>query len=108
LNLLQRINDTLEADFNLEHFKHVETYDPDTGTAKSYLISQTSQQVHVSKLNKTFIFEKDEPIYMEMSQKYDEEMIRTLADDAGFDIVRNFTDRRQYFLDSIWKLKVEN
>jgi len=90
LNLLQRINDALEADFNLEHFRHVETYDPDTGTAKSYLISQTRQQVHVSKLDKTFTFEKDEPIYTEMSQKYDEEMIQNLADHSGFEVVRNF------------------
>jgi L-histidine Nalpha-methyltransferase len=108
LNLLQRINDALEADFNLEHFRHVETYDPDTGTAKSYLISQTRQQVHVSKLDKTFTFEKDEPIYTEMSQKYDEEMIQNLADHSGFEVVRNFTDRRHYFLDSIWKLKDKN
>jgi L-histidine Nalpha-methyltransferase len=105
LNLLQRINDELQADFNLEHFRHVETYDTDTGTAKSYLISQTRQQVHVKKLHKTFIFEKDEPIYMEMSQKYDAEMIRALAHHSGFEVVRNFTDRRNYFVDSIWKLK---
>jgi L-histidine Nalpha-methyltransferase len=103
LNLLQRINNELQADFNLAQFRHTEYYDPATGTAKSYLISLCEQQVHLAALGKTINFEKNESIYMEMSQKYDLEMIRELAENSGFEIVRNFTDNRQFFTDSIWK-----
>lgn len=105
LNLLQRINNELQADFKLAQFQHIEYYDPATGTAKSYLISLCEQPVHLAALGKTINFEKNESIYMEMSQKYDLEMIRELAENSGFEIVRNFTDKRQFFMDSIWKPK---
>lgn len=103
LNLLQRVNNELEADFNLKKYRHIETYDPTTGAAKSFLISECKQQVYVAGLDKTFFFEKDEHVYMEMSQKYDPEMIHALAENAGFEIVGNFTDKRQFFINSIWK-----
>jgi len=103
LNLLQRINNELQADFKLAQFRHTEYYDPATGAAKSYLISLSEQQVHLAALGKTFDFQKDERIYMEMSQKYDLELIRELAENSGFEIVRNYTDNRQFFIDSIWK-----
>jgi L-histidine Nalpha-methyltransferase len=105
LNLLQRINNELQADFKLAQFRHKEFYNPLTGKAKSYLISLCEQQVYVAALGKTFDFRKDEGIYMEMSQKYDLEMIQELAENSGFEIVRNFTDNRQFFMDSIWKPK---
>ena len=105
LNLLQRINNELQADFNLSQFRHKEFYDPLTGAAKSYLISLSEQKVHVVALGKIFDFQKDECIYMEMSQKYDLEMIQELAENSGFEIVRNFTDNRQFFADSIWEPK---
>jgi L-histidine Nalpha-methyltransferase len=105
LNLLQRINNELQADFNVAKFRHTEYYDPATGTAKSYLISLSDQKVNVAALGKTFDFKKDEGIYMEMSQKYDLEMIQDLAEKSGFEIVRNFTDNQQFFIDSIWKPK---
>lgn len=105
LNLLQRLNDELGANFNLEHFKHQEVYDPQTGTAKSFLISLVKQSVYVEELAKSFEFDQWETIYTEMSQKYDLKMITSFADRCGFEIVRNFTDSRQYFMNSLWKLK---
>ncbi len=106
LNLLQRMNKELGADFILENFRHIETYHPKTGTAKSFLISQCKQQVHFAELDKTFSFENDERIFMEMSQKYDSEMIHSLAENTGFEVVSNFTDSRQFFINSIWE-KIE-
>ena len=105
LNLLQRINDELNADFNLNHFRHIEVYDPKSGIAKSKLISLKKQEVIIHGFSKTFSFEQGESIFMEMSQKYDMEMILDLADKSGFKIVRNLYDERQYFVDSLWKLK---
>lgn len=105
LNLLQRINDDLGGDFNLQNFAHQEIYETETGTAKSYLVSKIKQQVNIRKLYKIFHFEKDERIFMEMSQKYDEDMIQNLAERSGFEIVKNLYDSRHYFVNSIWKLK---
>ena len=105
LNLLQRINDELNADFNLNNFSHNEVYDPESGIAKSKLISLKKQEVVIHDLNKTISFEQGESIFMEMSQKYDLEMIMDLANKSGFKIVRNLYDKRQYFVNSLWKLK---
>ena len=71
LNLLQRINNELNANFILHNFRHREVYDPQSGTAKSKLISLIKQEVEIHDLNKTVSFEKGESIFMEMSQKKD-------------------------------------
>ncbi len=105
LNLLQRINNELNANFILHKFRHQEVYNPQSGTAKSMLISLEKQEVEIHDLNKTVSFEKGESIFMEMSQKYDMKMIMDLANKSGFKIVRNFYDKRQYFVNSLWKLK---
>lgn len=105
LNLLQRINNELDADFYLSNFKHQEEYSSATGTAKSYLISQIDQEVNIQILDKTISFDEGEKVFMEMSQKYDLEMINELAEKSGFEIVRNFFDERQFFVNSLWKLK---
>ena len=105
LNLLERINREMGADFNLQNFKHHETYNPRSGAAKSYLISLKDQQVYIEDLNRSFFFKKWESIFMERSQKYDMDMINDLAINSGFEIVRNFYDDRQYFVNSLWKLK---
>ncbi len=105
LNLLQRINDELGGDFNLGMFNHREVYDQHSGTAKSFLVSQTRQIVTISELNLTIKFEGGETIFMEISQKYDLEMIHNLSINSGFEIVRNYHDKRQYFVNSLWKLK---
>jgi uncharacterized SAM-dependent methyltransferase len=68
----------------LAGFKHHEVYDPQTGTARSFLISIADQKVTISALSKTFSFRKWEPIFMERSQKYDLEMIHNLAKNSGY------------------------
>jgi len=108
LNLLQRINDELGADFQLDNFCHQEIYNPETGTAKSYLISQNTHHVHIPQLDRTFLFRQDEKIFMEMSQKYDQQMINRLAETSGFEVVKNFKDHRSWFVNSLWKVKDES
>jgi len=44
---------------------------------------------------------------MEMSQKYDLDMINRLAEKSGFRIVRNYFDQRQFFVNSLWT-KIKN
>lgn len=104
LNLLSRINDELDADFNTDNFIHQEVYDPYTGIAESYLISTKDQQVHILDLDRTIHLQENERIYMEMSQKYDETMIETLAGNSGFRIINNYYDKRSWFVDSLWGL----
>ena len=105
LNLLVRMNKELNANFNLNIFKHLETYNPISGTAKSYLVSLRRQQVRIATLDLDISFDEDEAILTEISQKYDLAMISQLATEAGFSIMTNLYDQQQFFTNSLWKLK---
>ena len=101
LNLLKRINRELKADFNLEQFDHYPTYNPETGTCKSFLISLTKQTVQLGM--QPIDFDENEYIDMEVSQKYNLEETNQLALDAGFQPVQYFFDRKKWFVDVVWE-----
>lgn len=103
LNLLERINRELDADFDVAAFKHFSTYDPIAGACKSYLISRREQDIHLS--DNTIHFIKNEPIFMEVSQKYRPEEIATAARESGFEQLEVFTDKRSFFADVLWQKK---
>ncbi len=104
-NLLYRINTELNGDFDPDKFIHWETYDPETGTAKSYLISQQQQQVQIKKIGLTLHFKKWESLHMEISQKYDDDVVDWLAGEAGLQIQESFADDRAYFKNYIFVRK---
>lgn len=104
LNLLRRINRELGANFDLEKFSHYAVYRPTECAARSFLISREQQTVFVESLNQTFHFKAWEPIFMEISQKYNPEMIEELAQTSGFQVAENFFDENRYFVDSLWKI----
>jgi len=106
LNLLLRINNELGGNFDLDQFMHYQLYEPREGVSKSYLMSRKKQTVTISELEQSFTFDEWEPIFMEMSQKYDTNMIQKFAAASGFKVVDNFYDSRTYFVNSLWQLDV--
>lgn len=106
LNLLERINRELGADFRLQKFSHYAVYRPTECAARSFLISRERQTVHIKTLDKSFDFKAWEPIFMEISQKYNLEMIEDLAHASGFQTAKNFFDSQNYFADSLWKVSL--
>ncbi len=100
LNLLDRMNRELDADFDVTKFEHYPMYDPETGSCKSYLISLEDQQVKVRE--ETVSFCKDEFIYMEISQKYNVMQTNQMATGAGFKPLNIFFDSKKWFIDAIW------
>jgi L-histidine N-alpha-methyltransferase len=105
LNILKRINTELDARFDITKFSFYPTYDPVTGETKSYLISNEDQDVFISKINKSFTFKKWEPIHTECSNKFDLPTIEKLAKLSGFTVEENFLDSKEYFVDSLWRVK---
>ncbi len=101
LNLLHRINTELNADFDLTRFDHYPTYDPETGACKSFLISLADQDVHIGNAE-VIHFDKDEYIFMEVSQKYSLPQIKAMGKQTGFNSVAAFTDSKNWFADIIW------
>lgn len=102
LNQLVRINRELDADFDLQLFKHRQVYEAHSGEMKSYLVSLEDQEVNIAGLDIKVSFRKGESIFMELSRKFDREQVKQMAASFGFKILKNFTDRRNYFLDSLW------
>lgn len=103
LNLLVRLNRQLSADFDITMFDQYTEYNPESGEVRSYLISKVNQNVHIGALNQSFRFYQWEPVFMERSRKYDFKTINNLAAGNGFRIVRNFSDSRNFFVNSLWK-----
>jgi len=104
-NLLVRINSELEGEFNTGDFDHWETYDPETGTAKSFLVSNKSQQVHIKKLGLDVNFEAWETINTEISQKYDDSTVNWLAEEAGLHLEEYFGDSKNWYKNYIFRKK---
>lgn len=102
LNLLTRINEELEADFNIDHFSHYQTYDPLSGACRSYLISLEDQKVYID--DQEIRFKANEAVYMEISQKYSEKEIDIMARKTGFKPLKQISDTRGWFVDAIWKV----
>jgi L-histidine N-alpha-methyltransferase len=104
-NLLERMNEELDANFILSQFSHAPSYCPLTGELKSYIVSKCKQAVKIGRLNKTFHFDEWEAILTEYSNKYDLPGIESMAKDSGFEVVKNFLDKRCFFADSLWRVK---
>ena len=102
-NLLTRINRELDANFDPETFLHWPVYNPESGVAKSYLVSKKEQTVQINSLNLEVVFGKWETIHTEVSQKYDDHSVGWLAQEAGLTIVESFSDSENYFKDYIFK-----
>ena len=105
MNHLLRINKELDANFDIGNFEHHATYDPLSGAMKSYLVSNAEHSVYIEQADQTIHFNKWEPIFMELSQKFNKNDIAQLASDAGFKVVENYIDSRGYFADSLWEKK---
>lgn len=101
LNLLDRINRELDADFDIEHFKHQPEYDEKEGIATSFLVSTKEQNVFIKKLNKTFHFAKGEKVLTEISRKYNDKILNKIIKKADFAIRDRITDSKKYFANYI-------
>jgi L-histidine N-alpha-methyltransferase len=100
LNLLERINRELNADFDISQFDHYAMYDPESGACKSYLVSLEDQLVTIGK--ETIRFIKDEYIYMEISQKFTIMQTDQMAENTGFKPIDRFFDSKKWFVDTVW------
>lgn len=102
-NILRRINREFGADFNLDKFKHWEVYDPQTGSAKSYLLATEAMKARIEALDLNVSFHPWESIHVELSQKYDDNTVDWLAREAGLEVLEEFSDRRGYYKNYLFK-----
>ncbi|MES0489999.1 MAG: L-histidine N(alpha)-methyltransferase [Leptospirales bacterium] len=92
LNLLDRMNRELGADFHRDNFFHYATFNPTMQAMESFIISKVDQKVYIKTLDKTFTFDTFEPIHTEYSNKYTAKKIKALAEESGFKTQSYYTD----------------
>ncbi|WP_372748499.1 L-histidine N(alpha)-methyltransferase [Litorivivens sp.] len=82
LNLLQRLNREVGANFCLEHWQHRAYWNPTQGAIEMHLVSQREQQVKIN--GDAFLFSPGDSVHTENSFKYTVEEFTELAASAGF------------------------
>jgi len=95
LHLLERINQELDADFQLDQFSHYAFYNPGQSRIEMHLVSLMNQIVHIGE--EQFPFKLGASIWTESSYKYTLEEFAQLAACAGFAVERVWTDAQQLF-----------
>jgi len=95
LNILARINRELDADFDLECFRHRAVYNKGESCIEMHLVNLGKQAVQVA--GETFHFEDGEHILSERSYKHSPEGFAVLAAQVGLRIEQRWTDDRRYF-----------
>jgi dimethylhistidine N-methyltransferase len=95
LNLLTRINESLQANFNLANFAHYAFYNQQKGRIEMHIISLVKQSIFIDDLE--FRLEKDELIHTENSYKYHIQEFQLLAEESGFTPTKVWTDTSNLF-----------
>lgn len=95
LNLLARFNRELDADFDLDAFRHLAVFDAPAGRIEMRLVSERTQRVRVA--GEAFDFAAGEYIVTEHSHKYTKDQFAALAVTAGFRLETLWTDPEQLF-----------
>jgi len=95
LNMLQHLNRDYGANFDINEFAHSANYDENEGRVVIELISQTDQTFEVG--DTAFDIADGEAILTEYSHKYTLEGFAAMANAAGFDVEKVWTDAKQLF-----------
>ncbi len=97
LNVLSRINDELDADFDLDNFEHYAVYNESKQRIEMYLRSLVNQTITISKSNISITLSKNELIHTEYSHKYTIPQIENLMNKTGFKLQHIWTDENKFY-----------
>ena len=97
LNVLSRINNELDGNFDLDNFSHHSLFNEDKQRIEMYIRSHKKQSVHISKADLKLELEEDELIHTEHSHKYTISTIEKTLEETGFEINRIWQDENRHF-----------
>jgi L-histidine N-alpha-methyltransferase len=91
-NVLAVINRELNADFDVDTFRHVATWNPAEERMEMWLRSGRAQRVHIAALNLTVEFEAGEQVLTEVSCKFRPDVVAGELSQAGLRLAQWWTD----------------
>ena len=95
LNILQRLNRDLGADFAVDQFRHYAFYNPVFSRIEMHLVSLCEQVVRLGRVSVRF--DRGESIWTEASYKYNLDDFAGLARAAGWRVEQVWTDHHNLF-----------
>ncbi|MDH3992875.1 MAG: L-histidine N(alpha)-methyltransferase [Gammaproteobacteria bacterium] len=95
LNVLERINDLLDTEFDAAQFRHHAFYDREKQRIEMHLVSDRAQTVRCN--GSTISFEAGESIHTENSYKYTLQGFAELAQSADLVLERSWLDDEKLF-----------
>ncbi|HZP21881.1 MAG TPA: L-histidine N(alpha)-methyltransferase [Terriglobales bacterium] len=96
-NILARLNRELDADFNLDLWRHVALWNRRCSRMEIYLESLAEQSNFLPALDLDVKFAAGERIHTENSYKYTDAMVESILRDSGFALERTWCDRKKWF-----------
>lgn len=96
LNLLERMNRELGADFDVSNYDHFPCYNPVTGITSSHIISLKNQTVQFAD-GFTVTFNAFEAIHTEISKKFFLSDIEQIAGKSNMNIVQTYFDNNKEY-----------
>lgn len=105
LNVLERINRELGADFRVNNFRHEAVWNARKSRIEMYLESTREQEVWLEELGTRVHFKRGERIHTENSHKYTVRRVRSMLRGAGFEPQKTWTDAKDWFAVT-WARKV--
>lgn len=97
LNLLERLNRDLGAEFYLESFEHRAVWNEAESRIEMHLVSRVAQRVWLGLVGWEVEFAEGETIHTENSYKYRPGQAEALLAEAGFAKAESWTDERGWF-----------
>lgn len=96
-NLLERINQELDGDFDVRNFAHVVAYDESRGSVDSFLEAHRAAEVNIGAIGLRVAFEAGERIHTESSYKFSDRDVADLGAAAGYRLTSTWHDRARRF-----------
>lgn len=96
-NILARLNRELDADFNLDLWRHVALWNRRCSRMEIYLESLAEQTNFLPALDLDVKFAAGERMHTENSYKYTDQMIEGILQDSGFTLEQSWCDRKKWF-----------
>ena len=95
MNLLSRLNNELNANFDLNKFSHEAFYNAKLGRIEMHLKSLSNQTVRLG--TQEIPFKRNETIHTESSYKYSMDEFVELAKHAGYKTQKAWSDKNNFF-----------
>lgn len=96
-NILQVVNEELDADFDPLLFDHLAFYNDDHERIEMHLKAKCDCTVIIRELDMEVAFKKGETIHTENSKKFSRELIESIIGKAGLSVKNWFCDPDEWF-----------